>query len=155
MWRLSSHFFVGVFATSMLTNAVAAYWIHDVDPDLLGRWNLPYRELTLEVLAFSVVVASCFLPLTCIGRVVFHLRQVTVNSKLGLFLGAAVTCLQYPAEFAVRKLTTTHSSNTFLPAYLLLSPVCCAAIVLLDSHKRHPATKSVAEYMAAESNTRA
>ena len=134
----------------MFANAVAVYWLHDVDADLVGRWNLAYRDLTLEVLVFSVVVASCFLLLTWIGKVVFRLRQITKNFKLGLFLGAAVTCLQYPAEFAVRKLTTTHSSDTFLLAYLLLSPVCCAAIVLLDSHKRRPATKFAGEYMASD-----
>jgi len=150
MWRQSSNLFVGVFATSMLANAIAVYWLHDVDADLVGRWNLAYRELTLEVLVFSIVVASCFLLLTWIGKVVFRLRQITRNSTLGLFLGAAVTCLQYPAEFAVRKLTTTHSSDKFLLAYLLLSPVCCAAIVLLDSHKRRPATKPVGEYLASD-----
>lgn len=132
----------------MLSNAVAVYWLHDVDADLVGKWNLAYQQLTLEFLIFSIVVASCFLLLTWIGRVVFRLGQVTVNSRLGLFLGAAVVCLQYPAEFAVRKLITTHSSDTFLLAYLLLSPVCCAAIILLDSHKRRPATKLVGEYMA-------
>ena len=125
----------------MVTNAAGVYWLHDVDPDRVGKWNLAYRELTLELVVFSIAVTSCFLLLTWIGTVVFRLRQVKVNLKLGLFLGAALTCLQYPAEFAVRKLTATHSSDKFLLAYLLLSPVCCAAIVLLDSHKRRPVVK--------------
>jgi hypothetical protein len=59
--------------------------VHDVDPDRVGRWNLAYWELTLELLAFSVAVATCFFLLTWTGTVVFRLRQVTSNSKLGLF----------------------------------------------------------------------
>lgn len=150
MWRLVSNFFAGLLAASVLTNAVAVYWLHDVDPDLVGKWNLAYQQLTLEFLIFSVVVASSFLVLTWMGRIVFRLRQVTVNSRLGLFLGAATVFLQYPAEFAVRMFTTTHTSDTFLTAYLLLSPVCCAAIVLLDSHKRGPAIKAEGEHIASD-----
>ena len=139
-----------MFAASMLTNTVAVYLLHDVDADLVGKWSLAYQQLTLEFLLFSVVVTSCFLLLTWIGRLILRLRRTPLNSRLGLFLGAAVVCLQYPAEFAVRKLTTAHSSDSFLLAYLLLSPVCCAGVVLLDSHKRRPATKFVGGYIASD-----
>jgi hypothetical protein len=136
MWRSTSKFFVGMFATAMLTNAAAVYLLHDVDADRIGRWSLAYWELTLEFLIFSLVVAGAFLLLLWIGTAVFNLRDVTVNSRLSFFLGIAVMLIQYPAEFTVRKLTTGNSVDGFLLGYILLSPVCCAAIVLLDNHKR-------------------
>jgi hypothetical protein len=119
----------------MFTNAVAVYLLHDVDADRIGRLNLAYWELTLEFLAFSLVVAACFLLLTWIGTTVFGLRDVTLNLRLGFVLGIAVMLLQYPAEFAVRRLSPTHS-DAFLLGYLLLSPLCCAAIVLLNTRRR-------------------
>jgi len=88
-----------------------------------------------EVLIVGLVVAIPFVLLTWIGTVVLGLRDVTVNLKLGFVPGMAVTLIQYPAEFIGRKLTPAHSADAFLLGYLLLSPICCAAIVLLNSHK--------------------
>jgi hypothetical protein len=128
-----------MFAAAMFTNAAAVYLLHDVDADRVGKWNLAYYELTLEFFVFSLVLTVSFLLLTWIGRVVFGLRDVTLNLKLGFVLGIAVTLIQYPAEFTIRKLTPGHSAEAFLLGYLLLSPICCAAIMLLNSHIRRPA----------------
>jgi len=125
-----------MFATAMFTNAVAVYLLHDVDADRIGKWNLAYWELTLEFLIFGLAIAGIFLLLTWTGTVVFGLRDVTANVKLCFVLGSAVTLIQYPAEFTVRKLTPGHSADAFLLGYMLLSPICCAAIILLDSHNR-------------------
>lgn len=127
---------MGIFAAAMFTNAVAVYLLHDVDVDRIGKWNLAYWELTIEFLAFGLVLAVCFFLVIWIGAVVFGLRDVTLNLRLGFVLGIAVTLIQYPAEFTVRKLMAGHSSGGFLLGYMLLSPVCCAALILLNSHKR-------------------
>jgi hypothetical protein len=91
--------------------------------------------LTLEFFAFSLVLTLIFFLLTWIGTLVFRLRDVPPSRGLSFVLGIAVTSIQYPAEFAVRKLAA-NSADAFLLGYLLLSPVCCAAIVLLNSYKR-------------------
>jgi hypothetical protein len=60
MWRLTSRFFIGMFATAMLTNAASVYLLHDVDTDRMGKWNLAYRELTAEFLLFGLTCRSNF-----------------------------------------------------------------------------------------------
>jgi hypothetical protein len=140
MWRLTSRFFLGIFAAALFTNAVAVYLLHDVDADRIAKLNLAFWELTREFVAFGLIAAAFFLLLIWIGALVFRLRDIPPNLKLGFTLGIAVILLQYPAEFAVRKLAG-HSSDAFLLGYLLLSPVCCAAIILLNSHRRR-ATKN-------------
>lgn len=124
-----------MLAAAILTNAVAVYLFHDVDADRVGKLNLAYRELTLEFLTFALVLAVPFFLLTWIGTVVFGLRDVPSNLNLGFVLGIALILIQYPAEFTLRKLAPEHS-DAFLLGYLLLSPVCCAAIILLNSRKR-------------------
>ena len=141
MWRLASRFFIGIFATALFTNAAAVYLLHDVDSDRIGKWNLAFWELTLEFFIFGLVLTVSFFLLTWIGTMVFRLRHVAPNLKLGFALGIAVTLIQYPAEFAVRKLTG-HSADSFLLGYILLSPVCCAAIVLLNARKWRAASLS-------------
>ena len=131
-----------MFATALLTNAAAVYLLHDVDADRIGKWNLAFRELTLEFLIFSLVVTVPFFLLTWIGTMVFRLRHVAPNLKLGVVLGIAVILIQYPAEFTVRKLAPGHSADSFLLGCMLLSPICCAAIVLFSAHKRRAASLS-------------
>jgi hypothetical protein len=138
MWRLTSRFFLGIFAAAVFTNAAAVYLLHDVDPDRIGKLNLAYWELTLEFFAFGLVLAVIFFVLTWIGTLALRLRDITPNLKLGLILGIAVTVLQYPAEFAVRKFGENWA-DAFLLGYLLVSPVCCTAIILLNSYKRRMA----------------
>lgn len=135
MWRLASRFFLGVFAAAILTNAAAVYLLHDVDAARIGNLNLAYRELTLEFFAFGVVLTVIFFLMTWIGTLLFRLRNVPPNAKLALILGIVVTVFQYPAEFAVRKLAGNWA-DAFLLGYLLASPVCCAVVILLNSHKR-------------------
>lgn len=142
MWRLTSRFFIGMFATALFANAAAVYLLRDVDADRVGKWNLAFWELNLEFFIFSLVLTVCFFLLTWIGAMVFRLRHVAPNLKLSFALGIAVMLIQYPAEFTVRKLTPGHSTDSFLLGYILLSPICCAAIVLLNAHKRRAASPS-------------
>jgi hypothetical protein len=142
MWQLTSRFFIAMFATALLTNAAAVYLLHDVDADRIGKWNLAFWELTLELFIFGLVLTVSFFLLTWSGIMVFRLRQVTLNFKLGVVLGIAVMLVQYPAEFTVRKLAPGHSADSFLLGYILLSPIFCAAIVLLSAHKRRSALPS-------------
>jgi hypothetical protein len=143
MWQLTSRFFLGISAAAIFTNAAAVYVLHDVDTDRIGNLNLAYGELTLEFFAFGVVLAVIFFLLAWIGVRVFRLRDISPNLKLGFALGIAVTIVQYPAEFAVRKLAAGQSTDSFLLSCLLLSPVCCATIILLGSHKRRIAKNEI------------
>jgi hypothetical protein len=120
----------------MFTNAVAVYLLHDVDADRIGKWSLAYWELTREFFVFGLVLTASFFLLTWIGTLLFGLRHVAPNLRLGLILGVAVTLLQYPAEYIVRELTAEHSADTFLLGYIVLSPISCAAVVLVDAYKR-------------------
>lgn len=138
MWRLTSSFFIGMLTTAMFTNAVAVYLLHDVDADRMGRLNLAYWELAEEFLMFAVIVAALFLLFAWIGNLVFRLRDTSPNFRLGLLLGVGVILIQYPAEFMVRRVTG-RPADTFLLGYLLLSPVLCAAINLLNGY-RHRTT---------------
>ena len=148
MWRLTSRFFIGMFATALSTNSAAVYLLHDIDADRIGKWNLAFWELNLEFFIFSLVLTASFLLLTWIGTMVFRLRHVATNLKLGFVLGVAAMFIQYPAEFAVRKLTPGHSPDSFLLGYILLSPICCAAVVLLNAHKRRAASPSQTQTVA-------
>jgi len=132
---MTSTFFLGILAAATLTNAAAVYLFHDVDADRVGNLNLAYRDLTLEFFVYGFVLSVIFLLSVWIGSLVFRLRGTLPNLKLGLTLGIVVTILQYPAEFAVRKLAQGFA-EIFLLGYLLVSPVCCAAIILLNSRKR-------------------
>jgi hypothetical protein len=136
MWRLTLRFFLGIFLAASFTNAAAVYLFHDVDADRVGNLNLAYRDLTLEFLVFGFVLTSIFSLLTWVGAVAFRLRDIPPNLKLGFILGMAVTILQYPGEFVVRKLTTEGSADSFLLGYMFLSPICCAVLILLNRHKR-------------------
>jgi hypothetical protein len=142
MWRLTPSFFIGMFTTALFTNGAAVYLSHDVDADRIGKWNLAFWELTLEFFILSLVLTVSFFLLTWIGTMVFRLRHVPPNLKLGFALGIAVMLIQYPAELTARKLTSGHSADSFLLGYILLSPICCAAIVLFDAHKRRAASPS-------------
>ena len=126
---------MGIFSAATVTNAVAVYLLHDVDADLSGRWNQAYLDLSLEFVAFAFVTAALFLFFTWIGKLAFRFRSPTLNTKLGFALGIAVILIQYPAELAVRKVTPAYS-EAFLLGYILLSPIVCAATILLDIRKR-------------------
>jgi hypothetical protein len=139
MWRLTSRFFLGIAAAAIVSNAIAVYLLHDVDADRVGKLNLAYWELTLEFLAFGLVVAVIFFLLTWIGTLLFRLNTVPPTPKLAFTLGIAVIIIQYPAEFAVR-LATGRSSDAFLIGYTLVSPAFCAVIILMNRHKRRVTT---------------
>jgi len=135
MWRLTWRFYVGTLVAALFTNAVAVYLLHDVDADRIGQWNLAYRELAEEFLLFALVVAALFLLSTWLGKTLLRLPPVSGNSRLALSLGIAVILIQYPVELTVR-LMTRHSADMVLTIYMLLSPLCCAAIVLVRSQRQ-------------------
>jgi hypothetical protein len=76
MWRLTSRFFLGTFLAAVFTNAVAVYLLHDVDADRVGKLNLAYWELTVEFVAFGLILTVVFFLAAWIGNSVFHLRDV-------------------------------------------------------------------------------
>jgi hypothetical protein len=144
MWHVGFRLFLGMVTTSIFTNAVAVYLLHDVDIDRIGRLNLAYRELTLESLIFAIVATAIFLLASWIGSLVLRLRVASSGLRLGLVLGIAFMLIQYPGELIVRKFSSQHSADSFLLAYLLLAPMCCAGIIILDCHRRRSADRSSA-----------
>ncbi|PYV60238.1 MAG: hypothetical protein DMG95_14235 [Acidobacteria bacterium] len=140
MWRVTYSFLSGVLIAAMITNGVAVYLLHDVDADRIGKWNLAYWELSTEFFFFALIVLGVFLTVTWIGSLLLHVRHAPTSSKLPFVLGVGLILIQYPTEFAVRKLSAAHSADTFLLTYLLLSPVCCAAIILIDRYRTAAAT---------------
>jgi hypothetical protein len=138
MWRLSFKLFSGMLVASVFTNAVAVYLLHDVDADEIGNFNSAYRGLMLEFLVYSIIVTAIFLLTVWTGSQVMRSR-VDSSARIGFILGTAVILIQYPAEFIVRW-RTGHSSNLFLLAYMLLAPIGCASIVLVDARKRRSAS---------------
>ena len=140
MWRLAWRFYFGTFVAALFTNAVAVYLLHDVDSDRIGQWNLAYRELAEEFLLFAFIVAGLFLLFTWLGKTLLRLPRVSENSRLALSLGIALILIQYPVEFTVR-LITRQPADRFLMIYMLLSPLCCAAIVLVRSQRLEAASR--------------
>jgi hypothetical protein len=136
MWHVGFRLFLGMLTTAIFTNAVAVYLLHDVDIDRIGRLNLAYRELTLESLIFAIVATAIFLLAGWIGSLVLRLRVASSGLRLGFVLGIALMLIQYPGELIVRKFSSQHSADSFLLAYLLLAPMCCAGIIILDCHRR-------------------
>jgi hypothetical protein len=125
-----------MLAASIFMNALSVYVLHDVDADRIGKLNLAYRELMEEFLLFAVVATAVFLLVVWLGSMVLRLGVATSGPRLAFILGAAVIVIQYPAEFAIRVMNRQHSSESFLLAYLLGAPVCCAAIVIWNARRR-------------------
>lgn len=135
MWRLARAFYFALLLTALFTNAVAVYLLHDVDADRIGQWNLAFRELAQESMYFSVFVAALFFLFTWAGKLLLRLPRVAENSKLAWSLGLGVVLLQYPSELAARKIAG-QQADTLLLIYMLLSPICCAAIILRTSRPK-------------------
>jgi hypothetical protein len=136
MWRVGFRIFSGIFVAAVFTNALAVYVLHDIDADRVGKLNLAYAELTLEFLFFALVATTAFLVAIWVGAKMLRLQVVDSGLRLGFTLGIILILIQYPVEFIIRKLSTEHSSDSFLLAYPLLAPLCCAAIVVRDAHRQ-------------------
>jgi hypothetical protein len=136
MWRVVLSFFCGVCLSALLLGAISVYVFHDVDKDLVGKWNIAFRYLAGEVLLFGLLVTLGTAILTQIGRMVAGLRSTVPAPKLGFILGASIGLVQYPFEFLVRKLADEHY-NFWSYAYIALSILVPSAVFVAASRKQH------------------
>ena len=138
MWRLTWSFFVTMVLASLPMNALSVYVFHDAGEP----FNSAFISLIVEAIMFSLVVSGLFLFLIFLGKKLIRHPATPPNVRLVCCLGIATMILQYPFDLAAR--VWAHAiSDSFLAAYMLLSPVVCASIVvaynLLQSrHPEHP-----------------
>jgi hypothetical protein len=57
MWRVASVFFWGMISTALLTNALSVYVLHDVDRNMIGKWNDAFLQLTFELIILAVITS--------------------------------------------------------------------------------------------------
>jgi len=139
MWRVVLSFFRGVCLSALLLGAVSVYVFHDVDRDLIGKWNIAFRYLAGEVLLFGLLVTLGTTILTQIGRIVAGLRSAVPAPKLGFILGASIGVIQYPFESLVRKVADEHYAF-WSYAYIVLSILVPSTIFIAACRKQHDAT---------------
>lgn len=135
MRRTIFSFMAAMALTAFCLNAISVYVFHDVDKDLVGRWNEAYIELCLEFAIFTVVVGGAVWPLTLLGRRLFRLQSVSPRPNFVRFLGVGVILLQYPVEFAARVLLPRFSDLS-LSLYIVASIAASAALLLRDNFKQ-------------------
>jgi hypothetical protein len=83
-------------------------------------------------MVFAVAVTFALWLLTLLGPLIFQLRGSSTNPKLEFFLGLAVPIVQYPSDAAARKFCPNYSDK-LLGAYMILSAVICAAILVWEN----------------------
>jgi hypothetical protein len=129
MQKLAKAFFWGLVVAGVSLNAISVYLLHDVDANRIGKLNLAFAELCEEFSFFIVIASVFFLFVLWIGKKLLRLQLLAPNQRLAFSLGAMLMIAQYGIDFFVRALLP-NQRGTVLTAYLLLSPVLCAAIAL-------------------------
>lgn len=140
MGKFRNAYFLGMAAAGFPIAAISVYVFHDVDLDRVGQWNLAFSELCQETTAFILITGGLVMFLVWLSRIPFRLQSVPLNPKLGFRLGVAVILLQYPFEFACRRLFPNHDVLV-AASYILFSSVVCALLVLRDGFARLSETK--------------
>jgi hypothetical protein len=131
MWRIAYSFFGGLTITVLPVNFISVYFLHDVEKDRMGRWNLAFFELCEEFLLFGLVVTGLFLFFLWCGRALLRI-PASSNYVLAFFMGVLVIIVQYPVERAGRAVLPSRV-DVVLNLYLLLSPLLCAVLFLIKS----------------------
>ena len=136
MWRLIFSFFRGICVSALVLSAASVYLFHDVDKQLIGKWDLAFRGLVEEVLIFAILVTLGTAVLTQIGRMVAGIRPAVPLTKLGFIVGAAVGLVQYPFEFLVRKVAAEHY-DFWIYTYIALS-ILVSSVVFIAACRKQP-----------------
>jgi hypothetical protein len=139
MWRVVLSFFCGLCVSALLLGAASVYVFHDVDKDLLGKWNIAFSYLAGEALFFALLVTIGTAILTQFGRMVVGLRPAVPTPKLGFSAGIVIGIVQYPFEFLVRKVADEHYAF-WSYAYIVLSIIVPSAIFIAACRRRHDPT---------------
>jgi hypothetical protein len=115
-------------------NALSAYVFHDVDKDMVGQWSRAFSDQMVEVLFFIFVADSLLLIYLFLARKLFKLPDGQLSAKTAFLSGIFTILLQYPFDYASRAIAPSMSEK-LLWAYLLLSPVACASLLLLKQRQ--------------------
>jgi hypothetical protein len=126
---------LGIFCSALFIGAISVYVFHDVDHDKIGHWNEAFANLSIEVIAFSLMISGAVWLLALLGRRLFNLRGFSPRAKIGLYVGIATAVLQYPFEFVGRKLVP-NLEESLLYFYLVAAIFLCTAILLRDTFQQ-------------------
>jgi len=137
MWRVTLNYYRGILVSALSLNLVIVYIFHDVDQDLVGKWNKAFEYLAVETLIWAFLIALATLLLTQAGRIVIGLRPGVPPSKLGTAVGLVVGFTQYIWDFLMRKLTDQHN-DLWLFVFMLLAAFTSAAIFVSACRKPKP-----------------
>jgi hypothetical protein len=137
MWGLVLSFFRGICLSALLLSAVSVYVFHDVEKQLIGKWDLAFRGLVEEALLFAILVTLGTAVLTQIGRMVAGFRPAVPPTKLGFIVGASVGLVQYPFEFLVRKVADEHY-DFWIHTYIVLAILVPSAVFIVACRKQPP-----------------
>lgn len=134
MWRSILLLILGIFCSALFIGAISVYVFHDVDQDKIGYWNEAFANLSIEVVAFSLMISGAVWLLALLGRL-FNLRGFSPRAKIGLYVGIATAVLQYPFEFVGRRLVP-NLAESLLYFYLVATIFLCTAILLRDTFQQ-------------------
>jgi hypothetical protein len=84
---------LGIFCSALFIGAISVYVFHDVDHDKIGHWNEAFANLSIEVIAFSLMISGAVWLLALLGRRLFNLRDFSPRAKIGLYVGIATAVL--------------------------------------------------------------
>jgi hypothetical protein len=126
---------LGILSAALLLSAVSVYLFHDVDKDMIGRWNEAFAGLCTESVLFALIVGGGVTLLTLLGRHLFHLKGYSPRAKLGFILGIAVTALQYPWDY-VGRLAFPKLADSSLGLYLMVAIVLCSIVIVRDNFRQ-------------------
>jgi hypothetical protein len=129
MWLLILNFCRGILLSGVLLSAVSVYIFHDVDKELIGKWNIAFRGLLGELFLFGFFVALGTAVLTQLGRLIGNLRPAVPSPKLGFIVGIGVILAQYPVEYLIRKIALERYGFG-LDLYIILSMVIPSAVFI-------------------------
>jgi len=135
MWRAIVFFMLGIFGTALVVSLFSVYVFHDVDKEMIGRWNEAFAGLCVEFVFFTPIIGGGVALLTFPGRHLLRLQGYSPRVKLCLFLGVGVTVLQYPWEFAGR-IALPEFEDSFLSSYLIVAIVFCSVVIVRDNFKQ-------------------
>jgi len=135
MWRLILSFCRGILLAGVLLNAVSVYIFHDVDKELIGKWNIAFRDLLGELFLFGLFVVLGTAMLTQLGRLLAKLRPAVPSPKLGFFVGICVILAQYPVEYLIRKISLTRYGFG-LDLYIILSMVIPSVVFIVACRRQ-------------------
>lgn len=133
---------LGIFSSALVISAVSVYLFHDVDREMVERWNEAFAGLCFEFFLFTSFIVLGVGILTWLGRRLFNLKGSSPRASLGLVLGICVSVVQYPWEF-VGRILLPQLEDTSLILYIVLAIIVCTGILLRDNYRQAQTTQAV------------